>query len=104
MFSGFILLVLLCSYNFNINSSICAEDTEFIQTVFSSPVKSNASTTAFRSGVFFYKVLEATEELAFPSDRVSFSYLRIVIKKYDPVLALVVSCNRKGASDISVDK
>src|SRR5271156_2902931 len=104
MFSGFILLVLLCSYNFNINSSICAEDTEFIQTVFSSPVKSNASTTAFRSGVFFYKALEVMEELAFPSNRVSFGYLRVVVKKYDLVLALVVSCNGKGAGDISVDE
>ena len=44
------------------------------------------------------------EELAFLSDRVSFSYLRVVIKKRDLVLALVVAYNRKRASNISVDK
>jgi hypothetical protein len=72
--------------------------------VFFSLVKSNALITAFRSGVFFYKALEAIEELAFPSDRVSFGYLRVVIKKRNLVSALVVSCNRKGAGDISIDK
>ena len=104
MFSGSILLVLLYSGNFNINSPVCAEDMEFIQTVFSSPVKSNASTTAFRSGVLFYKALEVTEEFAFLSNRVGFSYLRIVIKKRNPVSALVIAYNRKRASDISIDK
>jgi hypothetical protein len=58
----------------------------------------------FRLGVFFYKALEVIEELAFPSNRVSFSYLRIVIKKRDLVSALVISYNRKGAGDISVDE
>ena len=72
--------------------------------VFSSLVKSNASITAFRSGVFFYKVLEVTEELAFLSDRVSFSYLRIVIKKRNLVSALVIAYNGKGASNISINK
>jgi len=72
--------------------------------VFSSLVKSNASIMVFRSGVFFYKVLKVIEELAFPSDRVSFGYLRIVVKKRDPVLALVISYNRKEAGNISIDK
>jgi len=49
-------------------------------------------------------VLEVIEELAFPSNRVSFSYLHIVVKKYNLVLALVISYNRKGAGDISMDK
>ena len=72
--------------------------------VFSSLVKSNASTTAFRPGVFFYKALEVTEELAFLSDRVGFSYLHIVVKERNPVSALVVAYNGKRASNISVDK
>jgi len=72
--------------------------------VFSSLVKSNALIVAFRLGVFFYKTLEATEELAFLSNRVSFSYLYIVVKKRNPVLALVIAYNRKGASNISIDK
>ena len=72
--------------------------------VFSSLAKSNALTAAFRLGVFFYKVLEVTEELAFLGDRVSFSYLRIVVKKRNPVLALVIAYNKKVASNISVDK
>ena len=44
------------------------------------------------------------EELASLSDRVGFSYLRVVVKKYNPVSALVVAYNGKRASDISVDK
>ena len=44
------------------------------------------------------------EELAFLSDRVSFSYLRVVVKKHNLVSALVIAYNGKGASDISVDK
>jgi len=72
--------------------------------VFSSLVKSNASITAFRLGVFFYKALEATEELAFLSDRVSFGYLYIVVKKRNLVSALVVAYNGKRASNISVGK
>jgi hypothetical protein len=62
------------------------------------------SATAFKLGVFFYKTLEITEELAFFSNRVGFSYLYIVIKKNDPVLALVIAYNRKRASNISVYK
>ena len=72
--------------------------------VFSSLVKSNALITAFRSRVFFYKTLKVIEELAFLSNRVSFSYLRVVVKKYNLILALVVAYNRKGASNISVNK
>jgi hypothetical protein len=72
--------------------------------VFSSLVKSNALIAAFRLGVFFYKTLEVIEELTFLSDRVSFSYLRIVIKKRNLVLALVIAYNRKGAGNISMDK
>jgi hypothetical protein len=44
------------------------------------------------------------EELAFLSDRVSFSYLYVVVKKRDLVLALVVAYNGKRASNISVDE
>jgi len=58
----------------------------------------------FRLGVFFYKTLEAIEELAFLSNRVSFSYLRIVVKKRNLISALVVAYNGKGAGDISIDK
>ena len=72
--------------------------------VFSSLVKSNALTTTFRLGVLFYKTLEIIEELASFSDRVGFSYLYIVIKKHNPVLALVIAYNGKGASNISIDK
>ena len=72
--------------------------------VFSSLVKSNALIIAFRPGVFFYKALEVIDKLAFFSNRVSFSYLYIVIKKYNPVSALVIAYNRKRASDISIDK
>ena len=72
--------------------------------VFSSPVKSNTPTTIFRLGVFFYKTLETMEELVSFSDRVGFSYLCIVIKKCDPVSALVVACNGKEVSNISMDE
>jgi hypothetical protein len=72
--------------------------------VFSFLVKSNASITAFRLGVLFYKALEATEELAFLSNRVGFSYLCIVVKKHNLVSALVIAYNGKRASDISIDK
>jgi len=72
--------------------------------VFSSLVKSNALTTAFRLGVFFYKALEVIEELAFFSDRVSFGYLCVVVKKRNLVSALVVAYNGKRASNVSVDK
>jgi len=61
-------------------------------------------TAAFRLGVFFYKTLEIMEELTSLSNRVGFSYLRIVIKKYNPVLALVIAYNRKRASNISINK
>ena len=77
---------------------------EFIQTVFSSLVQSNASATAFRSGVLLYKTLETMEELASLSDRVGFSYLRIVVKECNPVSALIIAYNRKRASNISMDK
>ena len=77
---------------------------EFIQTVFSSLVKSNALAIAFRLGVFFYKILEITEELTPLSNKVGFSYLYIVVKKGDLVLALVIAYNRKGANNISIDK
>ena len=72
--------------------------------VFSSLVKSNVLTAAFKSGVLFYKMYEIMKELAFLSNRVDFSYLYIVVKKCDLVLALVVSYNGKRASNISVDK
>ena len=49
-------------------------------------------------------MLEIIEKLASLSNRVGFSYLRIVIKKYNPVLALIIAYNRKEASNISVDK
>ena len=60
--------------------------------------------TAFRLGIFFYKALEVIEELAFLSNRVSFSYLRIVVKKRDLVSAFVVARNGERTGDISVDK
>jgi hypothetical protein len=49
-------------------------------------------------------MLETIEELASLSNGVGFSYLRIVIKKRDPVSALVIAYNRKRASNISVDE
>ena len=104
MFGGSILLVLFYSYNFDINSPIYVEDIEFIQTVFSSLVKSNTSITAFRLRVFFYKELEVTEELASLSNRVGFSYLHIVVKERNLVSALVIAYNRKEASNIGIDK
>ena len=67
-------------------------------------VKSNALIAAFRSGVLFYKTLEIAEKLAFLSNRVGFSYLYIVVKKRNPVLALVVAYKGERASDINVDK
>jgi len=72
--------------------------------VFSSLVKSNALITAFRLGVLFYKILETIEELTSLSNRVSFSYLRIVIKKRNLVPALVIAYNRGKANNISADK
>ena len=72
--------------------------------VFPSPVKSNALVTTFRLGVLFYKTLEIIEELASFSNRVSFSYLYIVIKKRNLVSALVIAYNGKKASDVSIDK
>ena len=50
------------------------------------------------------KALEAIKEFAFLNNRVSFSYLRVVVKKRNLVLALVIAYNRKRASNISVDK
>ena len=49
-------------------------------------------------------MLKTTEELTPLSNRVGFSYLYIVIKKYNLVSALVIAYNRKRASDISIDK
>jgi hypothetical protein len=72
--------------------------------VFFSLVKSNMLTMAFKSRVFFYKELEVMEELAFFSNRVGFSYLYIVVKKYNLVSALVVAYNGKGASNISINE
>ena len=60
--------------------------------------------TVFRLGVLFYKALEVIEELDFLSNGVSFSYLCIVVKKRNLVLALVIAYNGKRASDISIDK
>ena len=62
------------------------------------------SATAFRLEVLFYKALEIIEKLASFSNRVGFSYLYIVVKEYNLVLALVVAYNRKRASNISVNK
>ena len=58
----------------------------------------------FGLGVFFYKALEAIEELAFLSNRVSFGYLCVVVKKRNPVSALVMAYNGKRASNVSIDK
>ena len=66
--------------------------------VFFSLVKSNALAIAFRLRVFFYKILEIIEELTPLSNKVGFSYLYIVIKKGNLVLALVIAYNRKKTS------
>ena len=58
----------------------------------------------FRLRVLLYKILEIIKELTSLSDRVGFSYLYIVIKEYNLVLALVVAYNRKKASNINIDK
>ena len=60
--------------------------------------------TAFRLKALFYKILEIIKEFTSLSNRVGFSYLCVVVKEYNPVLALVVAYNRKRASNISVDK
>ena len=44
------------------------------------------------------------EELASLSNRVGFSYLRIVVKERNLVSALVIAYNRKEASNIGIDK
>ena len=44
------------------------------------------------------------EELTSFNNRVGFSYLYIVIKKYNLVSALVIAYNKKRASNISIDK
>jgi len=62
------------------------------------------SITAFGLGVLFYKMLETKEELAFLGDRVGFSYLRVVVKKHDLVLALVIACNKERTGNVSVNK
>jgi len=49
-------------------------------------------------------VLEKVEELAFLSNRVGFSYLRIVVKKRDLVSAFIIAHNGERTGDISVDK
>ena len=49
-------------------------------------------------------MLEIIEELASLSNRVGFSYLRIVVKKRNLVSALVIAYNRERASNISIDK
>jgi len=72
--------------------------------VFSSLVKPNALAVLFRPGVLFYKALEVLEEFAFLRNRVGFSYLRIVIKEYNLVSALIISYNGKGTSNIGIDK
>ena len=60
--------------------------------------------TVFRLEILLYKILEIIKELTFFSNRVGFSYLYIVIKKRDPVLALVIAYNGKRASNISINK
>ena len=57
-----------------------------------------------RLKVLFYKILEVIKELTSLSNRVGFSYLYIVIKEYNLVLALVIAYNKKRASNISVNK
>ena len=59
---------------------------------------------AFRLIVFLYKILKTIKELTSFSNKIGFSYLRVVIKEYNLVLALVIAYNGKRASDISVDK
>ena len=44
------------------------------------------------------------EELASFSNRVGFSYLYIVIKKYNLVLVLVIAYNRKRANNININE
>ena len=58
----------------------------------------------FRLKVLLYKILEIIKELVFFSNKIGFSYLYIVIKEYNLVLALVVAYNRKKASNIDIDK
>jgi hypothetical protein len=58
----------------------------------------------FRSGVLFYKIYEIIEELASFNNKVGFSYLRVVVKKHNLVSALVISYNRKRASNISINE
>ena len=65
---------------------------------------SNVLAIMFRLKVLFYKILEITKELTSFSNRVGFSYLCIVIKKYNLILALVIAYNRERASNISVNK
>ena len=60
--------------------------------------------TVFRLKVFPYKILKIIKELTSLSNRVGFSYLYIIVKEYNLVLALVIAYNRKRASNISVDK
>ena len=71
--------------------------------VFSSLVQFNVLIIAFRSRVLLYKILEIMEELTSLSNKIGFSYLHIVIKEYNPVLALIITYNRKRASNISID-
>ena len=54
--------------------------------------------------ILFYKILEIIKELGSFSNKVGFSYLYIVIKEYNPVLALVIIYNRKKASNININK
>ena len=49
-------------------------------------------------------MLEVLKEFAFFSNRVGFSYLYIIVKEYNLVSALIISYNRKRASNISIDK
>jgi len=49
-------------------------------------------------------MLKIAEELASLSNKVGFSYLHIVIKKHNLVLALIIAYNRERASNISIDK
>ena len=58
----------------------------------------------FKLGVLLYKMLEIIKELTSFSNRVGFSYLHIIIKECNLVLALIIAYNRKRASNISVDK
>ena len=58
----------------------------------------------FKLRVLFYKILKIIKELAFFSNRVGFSYLYIVIKEYNLVLALVIAYNKKRANNININK